>query len=170
MRRAVRFPSSVDLFWTEAQTYYITEQSLSSSRFKSDTTFDFSSLVIPYFSSSCQNNLDSSNFDDNSVISNVTCYSCEEEGHTSPTCPNKLVKSEGKVGPICFKCGGKDHVNMDCPNEQSYPENKEAYKQYLARARSPSQRPFSSRPSSSSHSSSPGIKKSEENINNLGAA
>lgn len=130
--------------------YYITEQSLSSSRFKPGATFDFSSSVSPssvpsspviYSSSSHQNDLDFSDSDNSSVISNVTCYSCGEDGHMSSRCPNIA----------------------DYPSEESHSEDKEAYQQYLARTRSSSNR------SSFSRSSSPEIKESE-NINNLGAA
>src|SRR5271167_4426411 len=113
MRRIVRFPASEQLLWEEAQSNYLTEQMLSSSRYKKAPGRKGVSGPKSGGSQS----------------SSIVCYTCGDTGHLTPNCPKKdtLCSSSSKGGefknrtPVCFNCGGRGHLRPDCTRKEQTP-------------------------------------------------
>jgi Zinc knuckle len=134
MRRVVRFPATELLLWEEAQSNYLTEKMLSSSRYKTKHP-------------SGRKGVSGSNKSSGSQSTGIACYTCGEAGHLAPNCPKKDTSSsspskgggsgEFKRRPqTCFNCGGKGHLRPDCTTKEQTPEGKEAEAQYIARNKS----------------------------------
>jgi len=163
MQRALRLPQSSEILWDEAQSYWIMEQSIKVQSSSSVPKRSDTGKPVPHKKVG-------------SGSEKVTCYTCGQEGHYSPDCPNPNVAYKSALREagadmkrrmkdsdslICYKCRGVGHRSPDCPSEKTYEAGEKAKK---ARA-------------ASSHTSSPETKKSPapknqidaQPINNLGA-
>lgn len=118
MQRALRLPQPSEILWDEAQSYWITEQSIkaqSSPSSKRDSGKSKSRKKDSSSSSSGGGKV-------------VTYYTCGEEGHYPPDCPNsnnisscskssvkdsgldsKKHRKNGEYQLVCYKCGGMGH-------------------------------------------------------------